>query len=192
MQGVAEEVTAAGGVPADPHIVEYRLVREQREVLEGAGNTDLGDAVRRAVEQRAAFEQDVASIGRVEAAQTVEQGRFARAVWADQAEDLALFEVERHTVERDNAAEAQSDIANLEQLGAPLSARFGHHLNPGICWLRACRCPVFESSRRPEPDSADSSASSTGRIGLLSNFGEAGGGDGQYQRQRRSPPRRRN
>ena len=32
---------------ADAHIVEHRLAREKREVLEGAGNADLGDAVRR-------------------------------------------------------------------------------------------------------------------------------------------------
>src|SRR4029077_3233773 len=80
MQGVAEEVAAAASVAADPHIVEYRLVREKREVLEGAGNTDLGDAVRRTVEQRAAFEQDIAPIGDIEAAQAVEQGRLAGAV----------------------------------------------------------------------------------------------------------------
>src|SRR5207245_8543468 len=85
MQGVAEEVTAAARMTADPHIVEYRLVREKGEVLEGAGNADLGDAVRRAVEQGAAFEQDIPPVGGVETAQAVEQGRLAGAVRADQA-----------------------------------------------------------------------------------------------------------
>jgi len=39
---------------------------------------------------------------------------------------LAFFELERHAVERDNPAEPQGDIANLEQLGAVCSTRYGH------------------------------------------------------------------
>ena len=114
-QEVADEIAAAPGVAADAHIIEHRLAREQREVLKGAGNADLGDAVRRAIEQRAAFEQDITPIGGVEAAQAVEQGCLARAVRADQAEDLSLFKVERHAVECDDAAEPQSQVADIEQ-----------------------------------------------------------------------------
>ena len=109
-QRVAHKIAAAGGVAADPHIVEHRLAREQREVLEGAGDADLGDPVRRAVEQRAALEQDLASVGRVEAAEAIEQCRLAGAVGADQAEDLALLQLERDAVERDDAAEPQRHI----------------------------------------------------------------------------------
>jgi len=71
--------------------------------------------VRRAVEQRAAFEQDIAPIGGVEAAQTVKQGGLAGAVRADQTEDLPLVQVEGHTVERNDAAKPQSHVADVEQ-----------------------------------------------------------------------------
>ena len=117
-QRIADKIAAAGRVGADPHIVEHRLTREQRKVLKGPGNADLGDAVRRPVEQRAALEQDFAAVGRVEAAEAIEQCRLAGAVGADQAEDLALFQLERDAVERDDAAEPHRDIANLEQRGA--------------------------------------------------------------------------
>ena len=90
---------------ADAHVVEHRQVAEQREVLEGAADADVGDAVRRPAQDAAALEQDVAGARRVEPAEAVEQRRLAGAVRADQAEDLALPHVERDVVERDDAAE---------------------------------------------------------------------------------------
>jgi hypothetical protein len=71
--------------------------------------------VRRPVKHRDALKLDVTAIGRVEAAQAVEQCRLARAVRADQAEDLALCEVERDAVQRDDATEPQCNIADIEQ-----------------------------------------------------------------------------
>src|SRR5262249_24071231 len=62
---VTDKIAAAAGMSADAHIVEHRLAREQREVLEGTGDADLSDAMWRAVEQRAPFEQDIAPIGGV-------------------------------------------------------------------------------------------------------------------------------
>jgi hypothetical protein len=50
-------------VAADPHIVEHRLVREESEILEGTSDADLSDPIRRSIEQRAAFKQDVAAVG---------------------------------------------------------------------------------------------------------------------------------
>ena len=126
MQGVADEIAAASRVPADPHVVEHRLARKQRQVLEGAGDADLGDAMRRPAEQRAAFEPDVAAGRRVEPAQAVEEGRLAGAVGSDQPEDLALVEVERDAVERDDAAKAHHDLADFEQLGAGRVAGHRH------------------------------------------------------------------
>ena len=47
-QRVGQEIAAAARVPADPHIVEDALRAEQRQVLKGARDADLGDAMRRA------------------------------------------------------------------------------------------------------------------------------------------------
>ncbi len=117
MQGVADEVAAAARMPADPHIVEHRLALEQGEVLKGAANAEVGDAMGRPAEQRAAREPDIAADRRVKAAQAIEQGRLARPIGPDQPEDLTLIEIERHAVERDDAAEPYHDLADLEQLG---------------------------------------------------------------------------
>jgi hypothetical protein len=105
MQHVGDEVAAALGVRADADVVAHRLAREQRQVLEGAGDADLGDAVCRPIEQRAALEPDVAAVRRIEAGEAVEQRRLAGAVWANEAKDAAFFEVEGNPVERDDAAE---------------------------------------------------------------------------------------
>ena len=114
-QRVGQEIAAAARMPADPHVVEHALRAEQRQVLEGARDADLGDAMRRPRQQRAPGEQDVAPVRRVEAADAIEQRRLAGAVRTDQAEDLALVQRERDAVERDDAAEPQRDVANLEQ-----------------------------------------------------------------------------
>jgi hypothetical protein len=100
---------------ADSHIVEHRLRREQREVLESPPDAYLGDAVRRPPQHRAPLEQDVAAIRGVEPADTVEESGFAGAIRADQTEDLALLDREGDAVERDDAAELDSDVADLKQ-----------------------------------------------------------------------------
>ena len=70
LQRVGEEIGAAERMAADAHIVEHRHGAEQREVLERAADADLGDAVRRAVEDAAPLEHDVARGRRVEAARS--------------------------------------------------------------------------------------------------------------------------
>ena len=114
-QRVADEIAAAVRMPADADIVEHRLRREQRQVLKGAADADLGDPVRRAVDDRAPLEQDVAAIGRVETADAVEQRGLAGAVRADQAEDLSRLDREGDAVKGDDAAEAKGDVAHFEQ-----------------------------------------------------------------------------
>src|SRR5213595_2243048 len=93
-QRVAEEVAARATVDADHHVLEHGERREQREVLEGAADAEVGDAVRRQRQQRAVAEADVPPLWRVEPAQAVEQRRLAGAVGADEPDDLALGHVE--------------------------------------------------------------------------------------------------
>ncbi len=100
---------------ADPDIVEHRKVGEQRHVLEGAADADFGDPVRRPRQDALAFHQDVARARLVEPAQAIEERGLAGAVRADQAEDLALMHVERHAIQRNDAAEHDADVANRKQ-----------------------------------------------------------------------------
>src|SRR5271170_3856660 len=54
---------------------------------------------------RSAVEQDFAIIRRVDAGDAFDQRRFACAVVAEEANDLAAADVEAHTIDRDKAAE---------------------------------------------------------------------------------------
>src|SRR5689334_20048872 len=68
--------------------------------------------------QRLAFEQDRAALEFVEPGKTVEEGGLAGAVRADQSNDVPGHNVERHAVERNDAAEAHADIAHAQK-GCP-------------------------------------------------------------------------
>ena len=70
-----------------------------------APDAKRGNPVPRHIQQRLALETDVALIRCVETAQAVEQCGLAGAVRADQAADFAASDVERHAIERDDAAE---------------------------------------------------------------------------------------
>ena len=100
---------------ADPDVVEHRKIGKQSDVLEGAADADFGDPVRRPLQDAHAFHQDVAGARLVEPAEAVEERGLAGAVRPDQAEDLALMHVERHAVQRDDAAEHDADVANRKQ-----------------------------------------------------------------------------
>src|SRR4029077_11392888 len=153
-QRIADEIAPAARMSADPDIVEHRLRREQRQVMEGTADADLGDAVRRPAEQRAAVKQDFAAVRRVEPAHAVEQRRLAGAVRPDQAEDLSLFDRERNTVERDDTAEPQRDVTDLQQ--RPVDPGF-KRLEISIRHRRGASHdrPLSAISRaRPPPDSS--------------------------------------
>src|SRR5262245_21699678 len=128
MQRVAEEIAAAAAMATHPDIVEDRHPPEQRQILKGAADADVDDAMRRLVENALALEQDVAAAGRVEPAQAIEQGGLAGAVRADQAEHLPREELEGDAVERDDAPEPDAHDANLEQRLGQASSEF----DPGV------------------------------------------------------------
>ena len=100
---------------AEANVIEHRLRRKQSEVLEGAADADLGDAVGRPPQHRAALEQDIAAVWRVEPADAVEQSRLASTVRSDEAQDLALLDRKGDAVERDNAAEPERDVPDFQQ-----------------------------------------------------------------------------
>ena len=100
---------------ADPDVVEHGEIGKQSDVLEGAADPDFGDPVRRPVQDTGAVHQNIAGARLVEAAEAIEQCGLAGAVRSDQAEDLALLHVERNTVQRNDAAEHDADVANREQ-----------------------------------------------------------------------------
>ena len=57
----AKEIAAAMAMAADADIVEHRKRAEQREILEGAGDADVGNPVWRLIQDGAAGEANVAA-----------------------------------------------------------------------------------------------------------------------------------
>jgi hypothetical protein len=114
-QRVGQETAARAAMLADHHVVEHAHAAEQRQVLERAADADLGDAMARHRQQRPAVEHDRAALAVVQAADAVEQRGLAGAVRPDQPDDAPGRDVERHAVERDDAAEAYPDLLHSQQ-----------------------------------------------------------------------------
>ena len=87
---------------------------EQRNVLEGATETEVRDLMARRGEDRTVLEEDIALIGDVEAGQAIEERRLAGAVRTDQASDLAGLNVEGDPVERNYTTEAYADVSDAQ------------------------------------------------------------------------------
>jgi len=102
-------------------------------------------AVRRQAGELVRLEPGAAGLKTHVSGDDVDERRLARAIGADQAEDLPLLQLERDAVEGDDAAEPHRDIANLEQRGA------GHPSSLAAC----CSDPaglIPASQAVPAPD----------------------------------------
>src|SRR5690606_2965610 len=90
--------------------------RGQRpDQLEGAGHALVGDAGGLEAADLLAVEGDGPGIGPQEARDHVERGGLARAVGPEQADDLALGELEAQIVDGNKAAEAPAQAGDGEQ-----------------------------------------------------------------------------
>ena len=115
MEAIGDDVALGAVMGADADVVGDRHAREQRDVLEGAADADVADAMRRLGQDALTFHQDVALARLVQPAQAIEQRGLAGAVRADQSEDLAATLIERDVVQRDDAAEHNAHLANGKQ-----------------------------------------------------------------------------
>src|SRR5262249_59005983 len=104
-------------------VLEHGHALEQGQVLEGAPDAELGDAVARCPQQRMAREDDLARVRRVEAAQAVEQRRLAGAVRPDEPNDLALVHGEGDLVEGDDASESYGYVLDIQDWSRTHRAR---------------------------------------------------------------------
>src|ERR1022692_1673309 len=128
MQCIAQEIAATLRMAADSHVVEDRHGAEQGEILKRAGNSEVGNTFGRLVEDVLPLEQDRAARRRVETCQAIKQSCLAGAIRANQSENVALLQIEAHAIERDDATEADTDVAHRKQWIDPNSGR------------RACSC----------------------------------------------------
>ena len=107
----------------DQHVVEDAEVAEHAAVLERAREAGRGQPFRPRPGHVGAGEAHRAGIRPVEAADQVEQRGFAGAIWADDADELAIGHVEVNAGHRRDALEAPDQAAHLQQ-------RAGHHTVP--------------------------------------------------------------
>ena len=102
------DVLLSGG----PEIVADRHRLEHLQELKRAGQARLGPAVRPPAADVAVVEFDASLVRSVLTQDAIEQRRLSASVRTDDSEDLTLPEIERHIVDRLDAAERLGDVAN--------------------------------------------------------------------------------
>ena len=96
-------------------VFQHRQIAERPRNLIGAADAEPRDRVAAQAAQALPGEHDVAADRLEDLGQAVEQRRLAGAVRADQAEDLALADLQVDTVDGDVAAEGHGEIARGEK-----------------------------------------------------------------------------
>jgi hypothetical protein len=120
-----EEPGAHQVVAAEEEVVDHVEVDEQAQVLEGAADPQLRGAVGPLTHEVHAVEVDGALLRPVDGGEAVEDRGLAGPVGPDDAEQLARVDVEAHAGEGGDAAEAQCEVAHLEQRVPLLGPRRG-------------------------------------------------------------------
>jgi hypothetical protein len=107
---------------ADLGVFEYAQSRKRPHDLEGARDAGLADFFGRQARDRLAFEGDASLVGRVDAREQIEQGRFARPVRPDDRVDRPLLDAERNVVDGHEAAKAFRDVRDFEEAAHGVSS----------------------------------------------------------------------
>ena len=93
-----------------------RHVEKEPKRLERAGDTELGDLVRRKPDEVPVLEADLTRVGAVDPCDEIEERRLAGAVRADHAHDLVLAHDKVEFGDNTETAEGLIDFLQLEQL----------------------------------------------------------------------------
>ncbi len=118
---VGQVVPRCLGVRGGEQVLPDGHVREQFDGLERPGEPSPGPADRGPSDDRLLVEQDLARGGLGEAGDDVEQCRLARAVGADEAQDLAGLDAQTHVGQCVHPAETDAEVAHLEYRGLALT-----------------------------------------------------------------------
>ena len=113
--GGGNRIGAQPRMHADQDVVDDGLVLEHREVLEGAGNAKARQRMGRELREIPPVKKDLAGGWPEHCADQVEECRLAGAVRADQAANLAGFDLEAHILDGGQAAEAFGDANDIEK-----------------------------------------------------------------------------
>src|SRR5581483_1106993 len=102
-------------VHAYEHVVEYRHLAEQADILKCAADARARDLVRRQAPEGALLEADLSFFRMVKTGQHVEKRCLAGAVGADERGDAVFFDGEIDALDSDEAAELFRYAAGFEQ-----------------------------------------------------------------------------
>jgi hypothetical protein len=135
------EVEAAGHLgdagidPRGRHVeqpgVQHQVLPYRQLAIQGKGLGHVANPLARghvARVDRLAEQQGLAGAGRQQAGEHLHGGALAAAVGAEEAEDLAAADAERHRVDRDEVAEAHGQALGLDGDLAAVCQRRYHHL----------------------------------------------------------------
>jgi hypothetical protein len=151
---------------------------EQARVLERSGQAELCAPLWSALRDVATLEDDLPRVRDEEARDEVEERGLAGAVRSDDADDLALVQLDRHVVDRGDSREAASDAAGLEDHGALTSVGAHLRVDCAVGDLRE-RHRSFSFRSSPLGRSRTLEEDRTQQIGTLQQFrGEAVKADG--------------
>ena len=110
---------------AELDVLEHGQARKEAHRLERARETAPGESVRAQAGDVVAVHQNRPGGRLLESGERVDKCGLARAVRADQAQDLALLQDEVDPVDRVDASEVNLEAARLEQLGVVRVGRLG-------------------------------------------------------------------
>src|SRR6185437_12922765 len=102
-------------VKRDANVVEHREARKQPDVLKRPRNAAFRDAIGLAACERLPGKADLALRRRVNAGDEIESRGLARAVWADESEQLPRANAHREVRNRREAAEPNRATIHFEQ-----------------------------------------------------------------------------
>ena len=157
-----DQPEAAREPHAQRHVLGHRHPLHEAEVLVDEGHRLHAPVTAAPLALRAALELDVAAVGRVDACEQLDQRRLARAVFAEQCEDLAGPHVERDAVDGLGAAEAFADVAELEQRRVHRRTTFD---TSGSRWVAMKPVKAARSMSKTPTRSSSSDTYATGLVG---------------------------
>ncbi len=139
-QGTRQPRPLHADVATQQQVLEHGHLREQLDVLEGAGDAEFGHPVGAGAHQALALPTDVALLGAVHLADRVEYRGLAGAVGADHGEEFLLAHGERNVVNRLDPLEGEADVIDLEQYFAHDSHLSRRRSAPLTTATASCAC----------------------------------------------------
>src|SRR5262249_16935804 len=103
-------------------VIHHAQAVEDAPALRHVGDAEPDDGMRRDSDERGALEDDVAPARGEHPGDGAERGRLARAVIAEQRDDLALSHAKGHALERPDLAVGDVEVADLKPRRPPPSA----------------------------------------------------------------------